>query len=284
MAERRMPRAAARRERSTAMSHRRRARSSTSQDVTLRDGMPRHPPPVQRRRRSAQIAAALDAAGVDSIEVAHGDGLRAVELQLRLRRAHRRASGSRRSPSVVEHAKIATLLLPGIGTVDDLQAAPTTLGARIVRVATHCTEADIVAAAHRATPASSGMDVVGLPDDEPHDRRPQALAQQAKLMESYGAHCVYVVDSGGALDMDDVRERFRAFTRRARARDADRHARAPQPVARRRQRDRRGRGRLRPRRRLPGRHGRGRGQRAARGVHRRGRPHGLEPRLRPVSR
>ena len=105
------------------------------------------------------------------------------------------------------------------------------LGVRSVRVATHCTEAD-VSAQHIATARELGMDVVRLPDDEPHGRRPRSWPQQAKLMESYGAHCVYVTDSGGRLTMDGVARAGPRLPRRARPGHRDRHPRPPQPVAR----------------------------------------------------
>ena len=108
-----------------------------------------------------------------------------------------------------QHAKIATLLLPGIGTVHDLKAAYDA-GARIVRIATHCTEADI-SRQHIEYARHLGMDAVGLPDDEPHDRPGGAgPAGQADGRATAPPAC-YVVDSGGALDMKDVRDRFRAF-------------------------------------------------------------------------
>lgn len=108
----------------------------------------------------------------------------------------------------MSQAKIATLLLPGIGTLHDLKAAYQA-GARVVRVATHCSEAD-VAAQHIAFARELGMDTVGFLMMS-HMISPQALAQQALKMESYGATCIYVVDSGGAMNMNDIRDRFRAL-------------------------------------------------------------------------
>jgi len=105
-------------------------------------------------------------------------------------------------------ARLTTLLLPGVGTIQELKKAYD-LGVRSVRVATHCTEAD-VAAQHIATAREIGMDVSGFLMLS-HMAPPAELARQAKKMESYGAHCVYVTDSGGRLTMDGVRERFRAY-------------------------------------------------------------------------
>ena len=109
---------------------------------------------------------------------------------------------------VVTHSRIATLLLPGIGTVHDLKAAYDA-GARVVRVATHCTEADI-SAQHIDYARSLGMDTVGFLMMS-HMTSPEALAQQGKMMEEYGATCIYIVDSGGAMSMQDIRDRFRAM-------------------------------------------------------------------------
>lgn len=176
------------------------------QDVTLRDGMHaiRHritPDDV------AAIAGALDRAGVDAIEVSHGDGLTGHSLTY--------GPGSNTdwewleaAAGAINSAILTTLLLPGIGTVHELKRAYD-LGVRSVRVATHCTEAD-VSAQHIAAAKDLGMDVSGFLMMS-HMAPAEELARQAKLMESYGADCVYVTDSGGRLTMDGVRERVRAY-------------------------------------------------------------------------
>lgn len=176
------------------------------QDVTLRDGM--H---AVRHRISpadvAKIAKALDDAGVDAIEVAHGDGLAGGSLTY--------GPGSNDSlewieaaAQVIENAVLTTLLLPGIGTLVELREAYEH-GVRSVRVATHATEADI-SRQHIETAKSWGMDVSGFLMMA-HLAEPAELAEQAKLMESYGADCVYVTDSAGRLTMDGVRDRIRAY-------------------------------------------------------------------------
>jgi 4-hydroxy 2-oxovalerate aldolase len=177
-------------------------------DSTLRDGshaMAHRFTEAQVR----QVVAALDAAGVEVIEVSHGDGLGGSSFNygfsavddIRLVRAAAEEAAA---------AKIAVLLLPGLGTVEDLKDAREA-GASVARIATHCTEAD-VSLQHFAAARDLGMETVGFLMLA-HRLDPAALAAQARIMADAGAQCVYVVDSAGAMVLGDAQERVRALIR-----------------------------------------------------------------------
>jgi 4-hydroxy 2-oxovalerate aldolase len=176
------------------------------QDVTLRDGM--HAIKHQYSKKQVlDLAIALDKAGVDAIEIAHGDGLAGGSFNYGFG-AHTDWDWLEGVAERLQHAILTTLLIPGIGTIHDLKKAAE-LGVTSVRIATHCTEADI-SKQHIEAAKNMGMDVGGFLMMA-HMNDPKSLSKQAKLMESYGADCVYVTDSAGAMSMQDVADRIDAF-------------------------------------------------------------------------
>ncbi len=175
-------------------------------DATLRDGMHAlaHQYTVEQM---VAIAQKLDEAKVDIIEVSHGDGLNGNSFNYGFS-AHTEEEYLRAVGAALSHSKLGALLLPGIGTTADIARAKE-LGVHTIRIATHCTEAD-VAKQHIEFAREAGLDTVGFLMMS-HMISTADLVAQAKLMESYGAETVYVVDSAGALLMDDTRERIDAF-------------------------------------------------------------------------
>lgn len=176
-------------------------------DTTLRDGS--HP--MRHRYTTAQVTevvGALDDAGVEMIEVAHGDGLGGSSLQYGMS-ARDELELIAAAAATARTARIAVLLIPGIGTRVSLKAAHER-GASAVRIATHCTEAD-VSEQHFAAAKDLGMEAIGFLMMS-HMLEPAALAEQAQLMHGYGADAIYIVDSAGALIPSGARERVAALT------------------------------------------------------------------------
>lgn len=177
----------------------------TLHDMTLRDGM--HPKRHQMTLAQMKaVACGLDAAGVPLIEVTHGDGLGGSSVNYGFP-AHTDEEYLGTVIPLMKQAKVSALLLPGIGTVDHLRMAHE-LGVSTIRVATHCTEAD-VSEQHISEARKMGMDTVGFLMMA-HMNSAQGLVQQARLMESYGANCIYITDSAGYMLPDDVKERLSA--------------------------------------------------------------------------
>ena len=177
----------------------------TVHDMTLRDGM--HPKRHQMTlEQMKSVACGLDAAGVPLIEVTHGDGLGGSSVNYGFP-AHTDEEYLSTVIPLMKQAKVSALLLPGIGTVDHLKMAHE-LGVSTIRVATHCTEAD-VSEQHIAMARKMGMDTVGFLMMA-HMNSAEGLVKQAKLMESYGANCIYITDSAGYMLPDDVKERLSA--------------------------------------------------------------------------
>ena len=174
-------------------------------DMTLRDGM--HPKRHQiTLDQMVSIARGLDDAGVPLLEVTHGDGLGGASVNYGFP-LHSDEEYLSAVVPVMKQAKVSALLLPGIGTVEDLRRAHA-LGVHTLRVATHCTEAD-TAEQHIAEARKLGMDAVGFLMMS-HMNSPEGLVRQAKLMEGYGANCIYITDSAGHLLPHTVKSRLEA--------------------------------------------------------------------------
>jgi len=175
-------------------------------EVALRDGSHAigHQYTVDQVR---DVARALNDAGVPYMEVAHGDGLGGSSQQYGLSLTDEMKL-IEAAVSVCDNAKVAVLLIPGIGTMNELKQAAS-IGAKMARIATHVTEAN-VAPQHITLAKELGMETVGflmMSHMAPVDK----LVEQAKLMESYGADTVYVVDSAGAMIPNEVREKIRSL-------------------------------------------------------------------------
>jgi len=177
----------------------------TVHDMTLRDGMhpKRHQMTLDQMRA---VACGLDAAGVPLIEVTHGDGLGGSSVNYGFP-AHTDEEYLGAVIPLMKQARVSALLIPGIGTVDHLKMAHE-LGVHTIRVATHCTEAD-VSEQHISMARKMDMDTVGFLMMA-HMNSPEGLVKQAKLMESYGANCLYITDSAGYMLPDDVKARVGA--------------------------------------------------------------------------
>jgi len=174
-------------------------------DMSLRDGM--HPKRHQiNLQQMVEIACGLDAAGVQLIEVTHGDGLGGASVNYGFP-AHSDEEYLRAVIPNMQQAKVSALLLPGIGTVEHLQMAHD-CGVHCIRVATHCTEAD-VSEQHIQYGRKLDMDTVGFLMMA-HMLDADGLVKQALLMENYGANCIYITDSAGYMLPDDVRIRIDA--------------------------------------------------------------------------
>ena len=175
-------------------------------DSTLRDGS--HAISHQYYAEDViRIVAGLDAAGVQVIEIAHGDGLGGSSFTYGFSATPEKELIARACETTT-HAQIACLLLPGIGLVDDLREVRE-LGVSVARIATHCTEADI-SEQHIKAAKDLGMEAIGFLMLS-HMNSPEGLVEQALLMQSYGADAIYFADSAGAMTTDDVRRRVNAL-------------------------------------------------------------------------
>ncbi|RAU19090.1 4-hydroxy-2-oxovalerate aldolase [Nitrincola tibetensis] len=175
----------------------------TLHDMSLRDGMhaKRHQISIEKM---VAIAKGMDEAGMPLIEVTHGDGLGGASVNYGFP-AHSDEEYLKAVIPQMKNAKISALLLPGIGTVDHLKMARD-CGVSTIRVATHCTEAD-VSEQHIGMAANMGMDTVGFLMMA-HMVEPEKILEQARLMVGYGANCIYATDSAGYMLPDDVTARI----------------------------------------------------------------------------
>ncbi|MEK9665362.1 MAG: 4-hydroxy-2-oxovalerate aldolase [Candidatus Nanopelagicales bacterium] len=175
-------------------------------DSTLRDGS--HAISHQYYAEDViKIVAGLDRAGVQVIEIAHGDGLGGSSFNYGFSAVPEKELIAK-ACDTAQNAKIACLMLPGIGLADDLREV-NELGVSVARIAVHCTEADITEQ-HIKVAKSLGMETIGFLMMA-HMNSPEGLVEQALLMQSYGADTIYIADSAGAMTVDDVRRRVNAL-------------------------------------------------------------------------
>ncbi|CAN3127907.1 4-hydroxy-2-oxovalerate aldolase [Mycobacterium sp. smrl_JER01] len=175
-------------------------------DTSLRDGS-HHKRHQFTKDEVAAIVAALDAAGVPVIEVTHGDGLGGSSFNYGFSKTPEQELIKLAAETATE-SKIAFLMLPGVGTKDDIKEAQNN-GGSICRIATHCTEAD-VSIQHFGLARELGLETVGFLMMS-HTIPPEKLAAQARIMADAGCQCVYVVDSAGALVLEGVADRVSAL-------------------------------------------------------------------------
>lgn len=178
-------------------------KSVTLHDMSLRDGMHAKQHQISLEQM-VKVASGLDAAGIPLIEVTHGDGLGGASLNYGMP-AHSDEEYFAAVVPLMKQAKISALLLPGIGTVEHLKMAHE-YGVSTIRVATHCTEAD-VSQQHIGMAAKMGLDTVGFLMMA-HMLSAEKLLEQARLMQSYGANCIYCTDSAGYMLPTEVSEKI----------------------------------------------------------------------------
>lgn len=184
---------------------------SADLDVRITDSSLRDGSHAKQHRFSVEdvrsIVSGLDAAGVPVIEVTHGDGLAGSSYNYGFSLVdERELMGA--AVGATTSSKIAALMLPGLGTMDDIKACRD-LGVSVVRIATHCTEADI-SIQHFGLARDLGLETVGFLMMS-HSQPPEILQQQARIMVDAGCQCVYVVDSAGAMILEEVGYRVEAL-------------------------------------------------------------------------